>query len=78
MHQCHLFVRLIPGTFLLLTVFSEYQRMCNRDIEKSICREMSGDLEKGMLAVGMCHLWKAGLDSPQWLMRLLLWASCLI
>lgn len=30
--------------------------MCNRDIEKSICREMSGDLEKGMLAVGMCHL----------------------
>ena len=28
--------------------------MCNRDIEKSICREMSGDLEKGMLAVGMC------------------------
>lgn len=29
--------------------------MCNRDIEKSICREMSGDLEKGMLAVGMCH-----------------------
>lgn len=32
--------------------------MCNRDIEKSICREMSGDLEKGMLAVGMCHLSK--------------------
>ncbi|XP_061236027.1 annexin A11 isoform X2 [Neopsephotus bourkii] len=35
----------------LRAVFSEYQRMCNRDIEKSICREMSGDLEKGMLAV---------------------------
>ncbi|POI29268.1 hypothetical protein CIB84_006982 [Bambusicola thoracicus] len=34
----------------LRAVFSEYQRMCNRDIEKSICREMSGDLEKGMLA----------------------------
>lgn len=32
--------------------------MCNRDIEKSICREMSGDLEKGMLAVGMCRLSK--------------------
>lgn len=32
--------------------------MCNRDIEKSICREMSGDLEKGMLAVGMCCLSK--------------------
>lgn len=35
--------------------------MCNRDIEKSICREMSGDLEKGMLAVGTCHMCKAGL-----------------
>lgn len=26
--------------------------MCGRDIEKSIGREMSGDLESGMLAVG--------------------------
>lgn len=26
--------------------------MTGRDIEKSICREMSGDLERGMLAVG--------------------------
>lgn len=26
--------------------------MCGRDIEKSISREMSGDLESGMLAVG--------------------------
>lgn len=26
--------------------------MTGRDIEKSICREMSGDLEQGMLAVG--------------------------
>lgn len=33
-------------------VFMEYQRMCGRDIEKSIEREMSGDLESGMLAVG--------------------------
>lgn len=32
--------------------------MCNRDIESSICREMSGDLEKGMLAVGRCRLSK--------------------
>lgn len=32
--------------------------MCNRDIESSICREMSGDLEKGMLAVGGCRLSK--------------------
>ncbi|NXD08398.1 ANX11 protein, partial [Nothocercus nigrocapillus] len=38
----------------LRAVFNEYQRMCNRDIEKSICREMSGDLEKGMLAVVKC------------------------
>lgn len=27
--------------------------MCNRDIEKSISREMSGDLESGMVAVGV-------------------------
>lgn len=26
--------------------------MCGIDIEKSICREMSGNLESGMLAVG--------------------------
>uniref|UniRef100_A0A6I8SRC9 Annexin n=1 Tax=Xenopus tropicalis TaxID=8364 RepID=A0A6I8SRC9_XENTR len=38
----------------LNAVFSEYQRMCNRDIEKSICREMSGNLENGMLAVVKC------------------------
>ncbi|NXQ15500.1 ANX11 protein, partial [Peucedramus taeniatus] len=38
----------------LRAVFSEYQRMYNRDIESSICREMSGDLEKGMLAVVKC------------------------
>uniref|UniRef100_A0A8C9FA38 Annexin n=1 Tax=Pavo cristatus TaxID=9049 RepID=A0A8C9FA38_PAVCR len=48
----------------LRAVFSEYQRMCNRDIEKSICREMSGDLERGMLAVGMCHL-KLKFDSRE-------------
>lgn len=38
--------------FVLLLVFNEYQRMTGRDIENSICREMSGDLERGMLAVG--------------------------
>lgn len=38
----------------LVAVFNEYQRMTGRDIEKSICREMSGDLEQGMLAVGRC------------------------
>ncbi|KAM6998088.1 annexin A11a isoform 2-T2 [Tautogolabrus adspersus] len=38
----------------LRAVFLEYQRMCGRDIEKSIDREMSGDLESGMLAVVKC------------------------
>ncbi|XP_010616091.1 annexin A11 [Fukomys damarensis] len=38
----------------LVAVFNEYQRMTGRDIEKSICREMSGDLEHGMLAVVKC------------------------
>uniref|UniRef100_A0A8C6UU62 Annexin n=1 Tax=Neogobius melanostomus TaxID=47308 RepID=A0A8C6UU62_9GOBI len=38
----------------LRAVFTEYQRMCGRDIEKSIDREMSGDLESGMLAVVKC------------------------
>lgn len=37
---------------VFLAVFNEYQHMCGRDIEKSIEREMSGDLESGMLAVG--------------------------
>lgn len=36
----------------LCVVFQEYQHMCGREVEKSICREMSGDLESGMLAVG--------------------------
>ncbi|KAM6916588.1 annexin A11a isoform 2-T2 [Xenentodon cancila] len=38
----------------LRAVFQEYQQMCGRDIEKSISREMSGDLESGMLAVVKC------------------------
>ncbi|XP_018616852.2 annexin A11b [Scleropages formosus] len=38
----------------LRAVFHEYQQMCGKDIEKSICREMSGDLESGMLAVVKC------------------------
>uniref|UniRef100_A0A4W5R443 Annexin n=1 Tax=Hucho hucho TaxID=62062 RepID=A0A4W5R443_9TELE len=36
----------------LRAVFHEYQQMCGRDLEKSIDREMSGDLESGMVAVG--------------------------
>lgn len=43
--------------WFMLTVFNEYQHMCGRDIEKSVEREMSGDLESGMLAVGeFCDL----------------------
>uniref|UniRef100_A0A3Q3GN10 Annexin n=1 Tax=Kryptolebias marmoratus TaxID=37003 RepID=A0A3Q3GN10_KRYMA len=38
----------------LRTVFYEYQKMSGRDIESSIGREMSGDLESGMLAVVKC------------------------
>ncbi|KAJ8284887.1 hypothetical protein COCON_G00037370 [Conger conger] len=38
----------------LRAVFQEYQQMSGRDIEKSICREMSGDLETGMVAVVKC------------------------
>ncbi|KAK2824362.1 hypothetical protein Q5P01_021537 [Channa striata] len=38
----------------LRAVFHEYQQMCGRDIEQSIIREMSGDLESGMLAVVKC------------------------
>ncbi|KAG9267491.1 annexin A11b [Astyanax mexicanus] len=38
----------------LRQVFQEYQQMCGKDIEKSICREMSGDLERGLLAVVKC------------------------
>uniref|UniRef100_A0A4W4GAN9 Annexin n=1 Tax=Electrophorus electricus TaxID=8005 RepID=A0A4W4GAN9_ELEEL len=38
----------------LRQVFLEYQQMCGKDIEKSICKEMSGDLESGMLAVVKC------------------------
>ncbi|XP_076855989.1 annexin A11b [Brachyhypopomus gauderio] len=38
----------------LRQVFAEYQQLCGKDIEKSICREMSGDLETGMVAVVKC------------------------
>uniref|UniRef100_A0A4W4ELI3 Annexin n=1 Tax=Electrophorus electricus TaxID=8005 RepID=A0A4W4ELI3_ELEEL len=38
----------------LRAVFQEYQHMCGRDIEKSLEREMSGNLESGMLAVVKC------------------------
>uniref|UniRef100_A0A8C2ZFP7 Annexin n=1 Tax=Cyclopterus lumpus TaxID=8103 RepID=A0A8C2ZFP7_CYCLU len=40
----------------LRAVFQEYQQMCGRDIEKSICREMSGNVESGMVAETMSLL----------------------
>uniref|UniRef100_A0A8D0CX81 Annexin n=1 Tax=Sander lucioperca TaxID=283035 RepID=A0A8D0CX81_SANLU len=36
----------------LRAVFQEYQQMSGRDIEKSICREMSGNVESGMVGAG--------------------------
>uniref|UniRef100_A0A3P9KEK7 Annexin n=1 Tax=Oryzias latipes TaxID=8090 RepID=A0A3P9KEK7_ORYLA len=38
----------------LRAVFHEYQQMCGKEIEKSICRETSGNLEDGMVAVVKC------------------------
>ncbi|CAB1414891.1 unnamed protein product [Pleuronectes platessa] len=38
----------------LRAVFQEYQQMCGRELEKSICREMSGNVEDGMVAVVKC------------------------
>ncbi|XP_041032107.1 annexin A4-like [Carcharodon carcharias] len=38
----------------LKAVFEEYRQVCKYDIEKTICREMSGNLERGMLAVVKC------------------------
>ncbi|XP_073683810.1 annexin A4-like isoform X1 [Garra rufa] len=38
----------------LRQVFQEYQQMCGKEIEKSICSEMSGNLESGMVAVVKC------------------------
>uniref|UniRef100_A0A8C2ZFG0 Annexin n=1 Tax=Cyclopterus lumpus TaxID=8103 RepID=A0A8C2ZFG0_CYCLU len=39
----------------MLTFFdTHFTRMCGRDIEKSICREMSGNVESGMVAVVKC------------------------
>uniref|UniRef100_A0A8C6PFS9 Annexin n=1 Tax=Nothobranchius furzeri TaxID=105023 RepID=A0A8C6PFS9_NOTFU len=43
------FRRLLVSLF-----FHEYQQMTGREIEKSICREMSGNLESGMVAVVKC------------------------
>uniref|UniRef100_A0A8C5HGR5 Annexin n=1 Tax=Gouania willdenowi TaxID=441366 RepID=A0A8C5HGR5_GOUWI len=39
----------------LRTVFLEYQQMSGRDIEKSINREMSGDLESGIMVTVHCN-----------------------
>ena len=36
----------------LHAVFEEYSKVSKNDIEKAIKKEMSGDLEAGMLAIG--------------------------
>ena len=36
----------------LRAVFDEYTKVSKNDIEKAIKKEMSGDLEAGMLAIG--------------------------
>uniref|UniRef100_A0AAQ4PR10 Annexin n=1 Tax=Gasterosteus aculeatus aculeatus TaxID=481459 RepID=A0AAQ4PR10_GASAC len=46
--------KFFPVILVFLLVFQEYQQMCGRDIEKSVCREMSGNLESGMVAVVKC------------------------
>ncbi|XP_062926460.1 annexin A4-like isoform X2 [Mobula hypostoma] len=38
----------------LRAVFEEYRQVCKYDIEKTIAREMSGNLERGMVAVVKC------------------------
>ncbi|XP_072138944.1 annexin A4-like [Mobula birostris] len=38
----------------LRAVFEEYRQVCKYDIEKTIVREMSGNLERGMVAVVKC------------------------
>ena len=40
----------------LRAVFEEYSRISKNDIEKAIKKEMSGDLEAGMLAIGNLKL----------------------
>lgn len=36
----------------LRLVFDEYQKMSGQSIEKSILSEFTGDIEKGLLAIG--------------------------
>lgn len=36
----------------LRATFQEYAKLANKDIEDSISSEMSGDLKKGLLAIG--------------------------
>lgn len=38
----------------LKAVFEDYRQVCKYDIEKTIAREMSGNLERGMVAVVKC------------------------
>lgn len=51
--------------------------MTGRDIEKSICREMSGDLEQGMLAVGR-YLGPACLPTRDWCVLTARWVLVML
>ncbi|XP_065828500.1 annexin A4-like [Oscarella lobularis] len=52
---------LASRSFLQLrATFEEYAKICKYDIEKSITREMSGDLKSGMLAIVKCVRDKSG------------------
>ena len=42
----------------LNATFEEYSNLCKYSMEQSIKREMSGDLEKGMLTIGMYVYYK--------------------
>uniref|UniRef100_A0A8C7D5Z3 Annexin n=1 Tax=Oncorhynchus kisutch TaxID=8019 RepID=A0A8C7D5Z3_ONCKI len=54
--NCHFLsiMDLVTSNLQTVLLFHEYQQMCGRDLEKSIDREMSGDLESGMVAVVKC------------------------
>ena len=52
----------------LRAVFEEYSKISKNDIEKAIKKEMSGDLEAGMLAIGnlICKQRQGLPYKPKW------------
>lgn len=51
--MCRLFMEFL---FVLPSVFEEYRKISGKDIEESIKREMSGNLEDVFLAIGVSQL----------------------